>query len=208
MLYREPGGKILYLKQHHVWNFHLFLESSFDKLMAAYQLASEQTSTQVKTSVGNYKPRRWSFVYGVCGFIIAIALYFILTSTLGNFFNDTTRYTVLILTCLLTFVSTSILLCAFFYTQQTQSMLSRLQVSYAHLLQASFLAEELYNQQLPGLEEPFKRQLDEGQTRYKVSIAQIDQAYQRQLDESQTRYNTLKQQLEQTLQQQVQETEA
>ena len=155
--------------------------------------------------MGNYKPRRWTFVYGVCGFIIAAALYFILTSKLDGFFNDTTRYTVLILTCLLTFVSTSILLYAFFYTQQTQSMLSRLQVSYAHLLQAASLAEELYNQQLPGLDEPFKQQIDEGQTRYKVSIAQIDQAYQRQLTESQTRYNKSKQQLEQTLQQQVKE---
>jgi len=179
--------------------------SSFDKLMTTYQLASEQTSTQVKTLLGNYKPRRWSFVYGVCGFIIAAALYFILTSRLNGFFNDTTRYTVLILTCLLTFVSTSILLYAFFYTQQTQSMLSRLQVSYANLLQAASLAEELYNQQLPGLEEPFKQQIDEGQARYKVSITKIDQAYQRQLTESQTRYNKSKQQLDQTLQQQVQE---
>ena len=137
--------------------------------------------------------------------LFATVLYFILTSQLAGFFDDATNYTMLLLTCLLTFVSTSILIYTLLSTQQTQHMLSRLQVSYAHLLQAASLAEELYNQQLPGLDEPFKRQIDEGQARYKVSIAQIDQAYQRQLTESQTRYNKSKQQLEQTLQQQVQE---
>ncbi len=161
--------------------------SSFDKLMTTYQLATEQTSTQVKTLVGNYQPRRWSFLYGVCGFIIAIALYLILTIQLAGFFDDATNYTILILTCLLTFVSTSILIYTLHSTQQTQRMLSRLQVSYAHLLQAASLAEDLYNRQLPGLDEPFKRQIEESQARYNVSITQIDQAYQRQLTESQTR---------------------
>ncbi len=177
--------------------------SSFDKLMATYQLASEQTSRQVKTLVENYKPRRRSLLAGICGFIIAAALYFILTSILGGFLNDTTRHTVFILTCLLTFVSTSILIYVFFYTQHTQSMLSKLQASYGNLLQTVSLAEDLYTQQLPGLEKPFKQQIVEGETRYKASIAQLDQTYQRLLTESQTRFNKSKQQLEQTLQQQV-----
>jgi len=65
--------------------------------------------------------------------------------------------------------------------------------------------EDLYNEQLPDLEKSFKYQIDEGQTRYKVSTDQIEATYKRQLDESQIRYNQTRQKLEQTLQQNVQE---
>lgn len=179
--------------------------SNFVEQMSEYQSMAEQASRQIKTLLGNYRLRIWSFAAGVCGFVIATALYFILMSKLAGFFNGTITYSVLIITCLLTFVSTSILIYTLFYTLLTQSLLTKLRKLYTDLVQAVALAEDLYNKQLPNLEKPFKHHIDEGQTRYRVSTGQIDQTYKRQLDESQTHYNRTKQQLEQTLQQNVQE---
>lgn len=179
--------------------------SNFVEQISAYQSMAEQASKQIKALLENYRVRIQPLVAGVCGFIIATALYFILVSKLAGFFNGTITYSVLIITCLLTFVSTSILLYTLFYTLRTKSLLTKLRKLYADLVQTVALAEDLYNKQLPNLEKPFKHHIDEGQTRYRVSTEQIDQTYQRQLNESQTRYNQTGQQLEQTLQQNVQE---
>lgn len=178
--------------------------SNLVEQMSGYQSTAEQASRQIKTALGSYTLRGWSFIAGFCGFVIAIALYSILMSSLAGFFNETNAYAVLIITCLLTFVSTSILIYTLIYTLRIQSLLTKLRKPYADLLQVVVLAEDLYNEQLPDLEKSFKHQIDEGQARYKVTTDQIEAAYQRQLNESQTRYNQTRQQLEQMLQQNVQ----